>query len=132
MKRIVIICVLPAFLLVSTIAWVLSKDNIANVLDAYEKAFDIGVPSDLKLTIYYMDPTRLTRVPVRTLEDLTRYSDAQIITVGAEELAAHSDLLKKLNVTCLQSIGEGTNTNSIIGYLRVEMAKCCWKLWLQV
>jgi hypothetical protein len=113
MKRNAAIYILLAIILVATSLWISSEETLENTLDDYEKAVQGGVPSDLKLTICYMDPTILTRVPVRTLEDLMGYSGTKTIGVGSGKLAAHADLLRKLDATCLQGIEEDTNAQPV-------------------
>lgn len=62
------------------------------------------IPDDLHLTIYYVDPMLLFRAPLG-IEELKRIADTQI-DVGAEELAEHIAVLRKLDPSALQTVQE--------------------------
>lgn len=118
MKRVVATITLLAMVLAFVFMWGCSEKQMENTLDDYEKVMEEGIPDNLKLTIYYIDPTILTRAPVRTLEDLLGYSP-KIIEVTAAELAAHKDVFASLNAACLKPVEEGADTHPIIGFLRL-------------
>lgn len=119
MKRIALIVMLLVLLLISVFVWMHAEPKLENTLDEYQEVMEEGIPDDLKLTIYYVDPTMLTRIPIRTLEDLKGYSP-KITQVDAVELATHRELFASLNAACLKPVEEGANTDSqIIGFLRL-------------
>lgn len=119
MKRVVVIIALFAAVLATALVLMHSEKNLENTLDDYQEVMEEGIPDDLKLTIYYVDPSMLTRIPILTLEDLMGYSP-KIIQVDAAELAIHSELFASLNAACLKSVEKGANTDSqIIGFLRL-------------
>lgn len=117
MKRISVICILLAIVLIGTFLWMSSPKALENTLDDYEKAVRDRAPDGLKLTIYYMDPTIMTRVPIQTLEDLKGFSQTKTIVVGAAQLAAHADLIKQLDAAYLQPVE--APTWEITSYLRL-------------
>ena len=119
MKRNAVIYSLLVFLLLFSFVWMIFEKRPVNTLEDYEKVLRDGVPEDMRLTIYYMDPTILTRLPVRTLEDLLSYPQTKTIQADALKLVAHRDLLKELDASCLQPITEESGTEPIIGYLRL-------------
>ena len=118
MKRIIVIVALFAVVLATVFALLHSEEKLENALDDYEEIIEEGIPDDLKLTIYYIEPTTLTLVPVRTVEDFMGYSPI-VIEVTAAELAAHRDLLASLNAACLKPVAEDADTHPIIGFIRL-------------
>ena len=114
MKRIVVIVAILA-----TVLFLMhSEKKLENTLDDYQEVMEEGIPDDLKLTIYYVDPQVNTQMPIRTVEELASFSS--IIEVGAEELAAHRELFASLNAAHLKPVDGKENTeNSIIGFLRL-------------
>lgn len=95
-------------------------------LHAYEAAFDDGTPDDLKLTIYYMSPAIVTRVPICTLKQLKKCCNNDVgsqIEVGAEELAAHAEQFRKLDAAdlCPDTVHSAVSGRGgrILGFLRM-------------
>lgn len=118
MKRMISIITVLAMVLAFVFMWGCSEKQLENTLDDYEEIIEEGIPDDLKLTIYYIEPTTLTLVPVRTVEDFMGYSPI-VIEVTAAELAAHRDLLASLNAACLKPVAEDADTHPIIGFIRL-------------
>ena len=70
-------------------------------IDDYSAMLKEGIPEDLCLTIYYMDPRILTRLPL-SADDLINFSETKKIVVEAKELEENLNLLKKLELDVLQ------------------------------
>ena len=119
MKRVVVIVAILAVILATVLVLMHSEKKLEKTLDDYQEVMEEGIPDDLKLTIYYVDPSMLTRIPILTLEDLMGYSP-KIIQVDAAQLAVHRELLASLNAAHLKPVDGKENTeNSIIGFLRL-------------
>lgn len=84
----------------------------------YTKMLEGDLPEDLRLTIYYMSTAILTRYPYG-IDDLVKFagSHSQTIVVEAEELAAHKELLKKLDASKLQPVQEESYINARLYYV---------------
>ena len=97
MKKVLGSTVTFVFLLVSLLIFFsfLPKLRLNAAMRPYTDAVSGDLPDDLRLTIYYMDPTTLTLIAV-TPERMMSYAD-KIITVQAGELKKHQDLLQSLN-----------------------------------
>ena len=67
----------------------------------YSQITKTDIPKDLHLTIYYIDPTILTRYPL-SVNDLVSWDGVRIIDVSYDQLANHSDSLKKLDASILR------------------------------
>ena len=74
-----------------------------NPLADYEKMLGGDIPQNLRLTIYYMDPTISTLLPL-SAEDLMDFPETRKIVVEFDELAANFEPFKKLNVSVLQPV----------------------------
>ncbi len=72
-----------------------------NPLADYEKMLSGDIPQNLRLTIYYMDPTILTLMPL-SAEDLMDFPETRKIVVESGELAANFEPFKELNFSILQ------------------------------
>ena len=96
MKKVLGSTVTFVFLLVSLLIFFsfLPKLRLNAAMRPYTDAVSGDLPDDLRLTIYYMDPTTLTLIAV-TPERMMSYAD-KIITVQAGELKKHQDLLQAL------------------------------------
>lgn len=118
-KRVAVAVTLLAIFLSTALVfvWMHSDEILENTLDDYEEVMGEGIPSDLKLTIYYMPPDTLTRMPIRTLDELVVCSS--IIEVDAEKLAVYADRLAALTAACLKPLEEGEKAEPIIGFLRL-------------
>ena len=76
-------------------------------LKNYTKMITTGIPEDLRLIIYYIDPHILTRYPL-SIDGLVGLDDVDIIEVDAQKLADHWELLRKLDAAALQPVEEKT------------------------
>lgn len=118
MKRIsVVFYFILCFLLLSILAGCTdTSDQLQNVLDDYTKVVAGDLPEDLRLTIYYISPSILTRVPV-SAEALMDFPGVKTILVKFGELAAHSELLRKLEPSILQPVEEGSYIDARLYYV---------------
>ena len=89
--------------------------SLEESMSEYLKTVEEKLPDDLRLTIYYLDPTVLTRAPL-SKEDLQSYPGVVKITVEAEELASHRELMKKLDPNILQPVQEESHINARLYY----------------
>jgi hypothetical protein len=119
MKRVALVCILIILLLIFVFYDVLSQNKLGNTLSEYKKILTEGIPDDLKLTIYYLNPALLTRAPIRTLEQLRGCSQTKCIEVYATQLEAHENLLKNLDDSDLQPLELNNDSEPILGYLRL-------------
>ena len=69
----------------------------------YSKVVAEEIPRDLRLTIYYIKPWLLTRMPV-SVEDLKTFTDVKKIVIESEELAEQAESLRMLDVSSLQPV----------------------------
>lgn len=89
--------------------------SLEESMSKYLKTVEEKLPDDFRLTIYYLDPTVLTRVPL-SKEDLQSFPGVVKITVEADELASHWELLKELNPDILQPVQEESYINARLYY----------------
>jgi undecaprenyl diphosphate synthase len=82
----------------------------------YSSVVDGELPDDLRLTIYYLSPSILTRVPLSS-DQLISYSLTEKIIVESSELVKHQELLQKMNVSALQTDSEETYMNARLYYV---------------
>lgn len=82
----------------------------------YSIMIEIGIPEDLHLTIYYIDPTILTRRPLNQ-EDLVTFPGVEVIIVDSEEIAPHWEQLKELSPSTLQPVQEESYVNARLYYV---------------
>lgn len=107
MKRTTIVfALLLEFLLIITLTGCANSriqvyDSLDESVDDYIKMVHGDIPKDLCLSIYYIRPYIATRRPI-SVEDLINFTDVNEIIVESEGLAAHSELLKKLDPSLLQ------------------------------
>ncbi len=80
-------------------------DSLEDSFADYLKAVEGEIPENLRLTICCIPPGIATRRPV-SVEELMDFPDASIIVVESEELAAHSELLRKLEPSILVPVEE--------------------------
>lgn len=90
--------------------------QVEDALSSYLEAFEDGVSNDISLTIYYIDPTILTRAPV-SVEGLLTFSDVRKIHISHNDLVAHYELLTRLNASNLQPVTERTGINARLYYV---------------
>lgn len=112
-----IILLLVSFLLVMSWAGCANTSiQLQNALENYSKIVTGDIPQDLKLTIYYMDPQILTRIPL-SAEDLINASFTQKIVIEHEELLKHLNLFQQLNAPILQPVKEKSAINARLYYV---------------
>ena len=98
------LCLLCLFLFVFNLTGCSnSSDQLRDALAAYSNMIDQGIPDDLLLTIYYMDPFICTRIPL-SANDLMQNSMTQKIVVHSEALKNNSSALKKLDWSLLSPV----------------------------
>ena len=94
------------------------RKQLANSMEAYTQMLETALPEDLRLTIYYMSTDILTLYPYG-IDDLVKFagSHSQTIVVEAEELAAHKELLKKMDASILQPAQRDSYMNARLYYV---------------
>ena len=98
------LCLFCLFLLIFNLSGCSNKSNkLRDALTAYSNTIEQGLPDDLLLTIYYMDPLICTRVPL-SANDLMQDSMTQKIVVHSEALKNNSSALKKLDWSLLNPV----------------------------
>ena len=93
-----------------------SSDPVTKALAEYSRMLKKDLPGNLRLTIYYISPTILTRRPL-SKEELMTDRDVVKIIVEADELAEHRAILEKLNPSILQPVKEETYINARLYYV---------------
>lgn len=89
---------------------------LQEALNDYSKMVGGDLLEDLSLTIYYIDPELLTRIPVST-EDLMTFRGVKIIVVESEKLENHLEQLRKLDASMLQPVQEESYINARLYYV---------------
>ena len=74
--------------------------SVKNTVNNFSKLLEVGNLENLTLTIYYVDPHFITRIPL-SADSLIRMAEADKIIVHGNVLGEHIDLLKQLNVEIL-------------------------------
>ncbi len=117
MKHKLTIFVLVAiFLLTTALAIYLNPMlQLKCILDNYNKVLET-IPSDLTLTIYYLPPEILTRVPLST-EALLNMEEVVKIVVKSDRLVQHLDLLKTVNSSNIRASAEEYSANARFYYV---------------
>ncbi|MGM9601727.1 MAG: hypothetical protein ACI3W5_09160 [Faecousia sp.] len=121
MKKIILFSAVGIIAIIAFLS-VISKDRNSenmqreDILLSYTKALEEGVPDGLSLTIYYMDPTILTRKPVSVGELLT-FHDVKKIQISYDELVSHYELLTKLDTSKLEPAVVKTGINARLYYV---------------
>lgn len=87
-----------------------------NPLADYEKMLSGDIPQNLLLTIYYMDPTISTRMPL-SAEDLMGFPETRKIVVEFGELAANFEPFKELKFSILQPAKATSYINARMYYV---------------
>lgn len=117
MKRSIIAACLLTFFLISILSGCSSPSALLQKrMQYYSSAVDGELPDDLRLTIYYLSPSILTRVPLSS-DQLISYSLTEKIIVESSELVKHQELLQKMNVSALQTDSEETYMNARLYYV---------------
>ena len=84
--------------------------------DEFSKILQQDTEEELSLTIYYIDPSILTRFPLK-IEDLVQCSDVQKIYVNSEQLTACWDVLKQLNAENITRVKEPSYLDARMCYI---------------
>lgn len=117
MKRSIIAACLLTFFLISILSGCSSPSALLQKrMQYYSSAVDGELPDDLRLTIYYLSPSILTRVPLSS-DQLISYSLTEKIIVESSELVKYQELLQKMNVSALQTNSEETYMNARLYYV---------------
>lgn len=113
-KTIVIYLVILA--LVISLVGCSDSTPLQDAMNDYCKMVEGDMPDDLRLTIYYLDPTILTRRPLNQ-EDLVTFPGVEVIIVDSEELAPHWEQLKEMSPSVLQPVQEESYINARLYYV---------------
>lgn len=100
-KRMVIVVLLVMLCVVIMSGCNSKKAQLEKELAPYTEMLQNGSISELEMTIYYINPTVFTTVPLGA-DALKSYRDVHIITVSGEKLSEQIDLLKELSADNLQ------------------------------
>lgn len=98
MKRIAIFVTVLSILMGMMAGCAKAPEQKQDVLSNYLEMLN-NIPDDVCLTIYYMDPSVLTRMAL-SADDLIKLADK--IVVESDVLKENADLLKKLDSTVMQ------------------------------
>lgn len=112
MKRIAI-CVTVLSMLVGIMAGCAKVPEQKNALSDYLEMLN-NIPDDVCLTIYYMDPSILTRMAL-SADDLIKSADK--IVVESDVLKENADLLRNLDSTVIQSAAIKSYINARMYYV---------------
>lgn len=116
MRRILAVLCLIAVLATAILIGCAEKSPLERALAEYSKVVEGDPPEDIRLTIYYLSPMILTRVPLSG-DDLATFPGVGIITVSSEELASHWALLKELTPSMLKPVQEESYMNARLYYV---------------
>lgn len=122
MKRTVVV-VLIALLATRLTGCSNSSAQLGDALADYSQMVEGDLPEDLRLTIYYLNPSILTRAPLST-EDLVNFPEVKKICIDSGELAPHLSLLQKMDSSILQPVKEESNINARLYYV-FEVGDSC-------
>lgn len=113
-------CVLSAAIVLLLVMLLLGCTNpstqIQDSLRDYSRIITEDFPEDLCLTIYYLDPSILTRRPL-SVEDLMSFPETQKIVIEAEELSTNIESFKKLNASMLKPAKEKVYVDARLYYV---------------
>lgn len=116
MKRAGIIFLIIILLAAGLIGCGNSSSQLEEALADYSQMAEGALPDDLRLTIYYLDPSILTRAPL-SAEDLMNFPETQKIIIDSGELTAHLALLQKMDPSILQPVKEESKINARLYYV---------------
>lgn len=117
MKRsIVVICLLGLLLATSMAGCLNSYTQLQDGVDFYQEMLEEDIPEDLSLSIYYINPSILTRVPLST-DDLIKFPGVKKIIIESQDLEEHMTLLKKMDSTILHPVKEKSYINARLYYV---------------
>ena len=117
MKRIVLIICLLLFLLSMVLTGCENPHHqLQEALNDYCQMIDGAMPEDLRLTVYFVPPHIFTRAPLDE-NDLKTFPSLMRIVVESDELAAHWERIKKVDMSVLQPVADGFNTDARLYYV---------------
>lgn len=126
MKRARIVLYLLVFLLATALTGCQNpsvqteKQNPSTPLEEamrdYTQMVEGILPQDLRLTIYFLDPSILTRAPLST-DGLVTFPGVKTIIVDSKELEGHMALLRELDASILQPVEELSYINARLYYV---------------
>mgnify|MGYP003520259334 CR=1 FL=1 len=116
MKRSSIVIGLLAFLLTTILTGCSNLPPLEEAMNDYSEIVAGDLPEDIRLTIYYLNPDILTRIPL-SKDDLATFPGVVKINVNSEELASHWSLLKELNPSILHLVEKETHMNARLYYV---------------
>lgn len=118
MKRIIAATLIALIILSATMlaGCEATTPTLQDVMADYTKMLDGPLPENLRLTIYYIDPSVLTRVSIST-DNLINFPGVKKIVVECEELKQHLERLKKLDASILQPVKEESYINARLHYV---------------
>ena len=85
-------------------------------LKTFAEIIEKGNLDNLSLTIYYIDPTILTRYPL-SVDNLMNYSGVNKIVIEGKDLEEHISVFKNVTNTALQSVREKSYIDARIYYV---------------
>jgi len=86
------------------------------VLKTFSERIEKDSLDDLTLTIYYIDPTILTRYPL-SIDKLINDSDVNKIVITGEELAEHISLFRNITIATLKPVRKKSYIDARIYYV---------------
>lgn len=88
----------------------------SSILSVYSDIISGDIPKDIRLTIYYIDPSILT-FKALSIDDLINLHNVKKIVVEYETLTTHTALLSKLNPSILEPIIINFHLNARLYYV---------------
>jgi len=85
-------------------------------LNSFSKLLEKENLDDLRLTIYYIDPSILTRAPL-SVDGLINNSHVNKVVVNSSNLKEHIDLLNQFNLDLLQPVENNTRIDARFYYM---------------
>ena len=90
--------------------------GISFALHEYSQMTESGIPEDICLTIYFVDPGLLTRYPW-SVDDLVGADCVRIVNVSYNQIEKHSALLGKLDASILLPAKENRYLDARLYYV---------------
>ena len=88
---------------------------VKNTVNNFSRLLETGSFENLTLTIYYINPLIITRIPI-SADSLIHMEEANKIVVHGNMLSEHINLLKKLNVDILIPVEQESILNARLVY----------------
>lgn len=92
------------------------ETELQNALKDYSQVIEPELPDDLRLKVYYLDTSILTRAPL-TVDNLIHFSGVNEIVIDCEHLKEHTDLLRQINTDRLTPVAEPSNLHARLCYI---------------